>query len=565
LADDEISGSLGGLIKRRPVALLVLFALLAWLPGFFTLPPLDRDESRFAQASKQMLETGDFVQIRLGDEARAQKPVGIYWLQAASTAILSPILPDGAEQDTIWTYRIPSLAGALSALLLTFFLVRAFASVETAFFAALILGSTLILMVEAHIAKTDAFLLAMILGAQSFLMRTYLSVRKPEDVPAPSFAAAMAGWACFGFGILVKGPIILGVCGATVLAVSVWDRDWRWLARLRPLSGFALALLIVVPWLIAIGIATDGAFFAGSLGDDFASKLIGEQESHGAPPGYFTLLVFVTFWPAVIVLLPGVLFAVTNRRNPAVRFLLLWAVTTWIMFEAAPTKLPHYTLPAYPALAILSAMWLTQAPANSSGRVESFFRAISPVIFLAIAAVLAGALLWLPSSFGDGTPIVAYGVAGMGFVFALAAVRFMSSGRRREGFTIAAFAGVVFYALAWQVIAPTLIDFQLSTRIAEAVEMNTQPGDPPVVIAGYAEPSIRFLLGTDTVLTTGEPAGELAVQHGGLVVISDQEGGAFVRGLGDGLLRAARLDAIEGVNYSNGRRLSLTLFRVLPE
>jgi len=78
-------------LGKRAVAVLVLFALLAWIPGFFTLPPLDRDESRFAQASKQMIETGNFVEIRLGEEARDQKPVGIYWLQAASTAGLTRV------------------------------------------------------------------------------------------------------------------------------------------------------------------------------------------------------------------------------------------------------------------------------------------------------------------------------------------------------------------------------------------------------------------------------------------------------------------------------------------
>ena len=60
----------------------LLTALLAFLPGFFQIPPIDRDEARFAQATKQMLETGDYVDIRFQDEVRYKKPVGIYWLQA---------------------------------------------------------------------------------------------------------------------------------------------------------------------------------------------------------------------------------------------------------------------------------------------------------------------------------------------------------------------------------------------------------------------------------------------------------------------------------------------------
>src|SRR5215216_7860733 len=68
----------------RAVLVLVFIGLLAFLPGFFRIPPVDRDEARFAQATKQMIETGDFVDIRFQNEVRYKKPVGIYWLQAAA-------------------------------------------------------------------------------------------------------------------------------------------------------------------------------------------------------------------------------------------------------------------------------------------------------------------------------------------------------------------------------------------------------------------------------------------------------------------------------------------------
>jgi len=68
---------------RRAVAVLVLISLVLFLPGFFQIPPVDRDEAYFAQATKQMIETGDYVDIRYQDDIRYRKPVGIYWLQAA--------------------------------------------------------------------------------------------------------------------------------------------------------------------------------------------------------------------------------------------------------------------------------------------------------------------------------------------------------------------------------------------------------------------------------------------------------------------------------------------------
>jgi 4-amino-4-deoxy-L-arabinose transferase-like glycosyltransferase len=114
--------------ERRPLIALVVLCLIAWLPGFFTLPPLDRDESRFAQATKQMLETGDFIDINLGSGPRYAKPVGIYWLQAASTAALGE-----GVRDKIWTYRVPSALGALAAVIATYWLARNVAGREAAF------------------------------------------------------------------------------------------------------------------------------------------------------------------------------------------------------------------------------------------------------------------------------------------------------------------------------------------------------------------------------------------------------------------------------------------------
>ena len=92
----------------RQYFLLILICLAFFVPGLFTVPPIDRDESRFAQATSQMLETGDFVQIRFQNEPRNKKPIGIYWLQAASAA-----LSGTANSRTIWPYRIPSLLGGI--------------------------------------------------------------------------------------------------------------------------------------------------------------------------------------------------------------------------------------------------------------------------------------------------------------------------------------------------------------------------------------------------------------------------------------------------------------------
>jgi 4-amino-4-deoxy-L-arabinose transferase-like glycosyltransferase len=554
-----MTDTLPAFVRSRPLAVLLVICVLAWLPGFFTLPPLDRDESRFAQATKQMLESGDFVDIKLGGVPRYEKPVGIYWLQAASTAILG-----GGIRDAIWTYRVPSLLGALGAVAATFWLARLVGGVEAAFYGGLILGLSVLLMSEAKIAKTDAVLVGTTTIAQAIILRTYLSARSPASLQLPKPWLLYFGWAVFGLGVLVKGPVIALVCVASVLAIVIWDRDWRWIPSLRPLTGVAVALAIVLPWAMAIGIASHGLFYEKSLGQDFASKLIGEQEAHGAPPGYYTLLASFTFWPGTLLLMPGLIYAFMRRHEPAVRYLLCWLATTWLMFEFAPTKLPHYVLPAYPALAILSALWLCGG-ASADSRALRIAQRISFILFIVVGQVLAAFVLWAPQRFGSGVPSWLYAADFCAAATILGVIPGMSSRRfAPRAMGIAAMAAILLYSLVGFFAVPRLSELWLSPRLAEAVARHAIKDDPPVVTAGYAEPSITFLLGTPTVLDDGPEAGRTTARSGGLALVADDSRAAFLEAVAKGGGRADQLEEIGGFNYSRGRKTSIVLYRVVP-
>ena len=550
--------TLPAFVRRRPLAVLLLVCVLAWLPGFFTLPPLDRDESRFAQATKQMLETGDFIDINLGSGVRYEKPVGIYWLQAASTGLLG-----AGARDRIWTYRVPSLLGALAAVAATFWLARMFAGVETAFFAGLMLGLSVLLMSEAKIAKTDAVLLATIAAAQAVICRAYLSARAPASCAPPGLVLALLGWGAFGLGVLVKGPVIALVCLASVGAVVVWDRDWRWLGRLHPRPGIAVALAVVIPWAIAIGVASHGLFYQKSLGQDFAMKLMGDQEAHGGPPGYFALLASLTFWPGSLLLFPGIVHGIARRSEPAVRYLLAWAGTTWLMFEFAPTKLPHYVLPAYPALAVLCALWLVSG-ARTGSKAARIAGYVSLALFVLVGFALAAFLAWAPQRFGAGTPWWLYGVLGLGAVAVLAVIPRITARRYADAVAMASLAAIILYGAAGLATVPRLTELWLSPRLAEAVARHTQTRDPPVVTAGYAEPSIAFLLGTRTALEDGPEAGRTTASAGGLALVAEDQRDGFLEAVASRSARAEALEEIDGLNYSRGRETKITLYRVVP-
>src|SRR3569623_2362053 len=172
----------------RAVSFLVLCALLLFLPGFFTIPPVDRDEARFAQATKQMVESGDYVDIRFQEDVRYKKPVGIYWLQSAAVHTASALhLP--RAQLRIWVYRIPSLLGAIGAVLLTYWTALAFVTRRGAVFAALLMCSSVLLGAEARLAKTDAMLLFTVIAAMGAMARIYLSWQRGEDPARPSWTA----------------------------------------------------------------------------------------------------------------------------------------------------------------------------------------------------------------------------------------------------------------------------------------------------------------------------------------------------------------------------------------
>jgi 4-amino-4-deoxy-L-arabinose transferase-like glycosyltransferase len=592
------------LIRRRPLALLFLICLAAWVPGFFTMPPLDRDESRFAQSSKQMLETGDFLDIRFGVEPRYKKPVGIYWLQAAATEAVSAVTGDNARNH-IWTYRIPSLLGALAAVALAYWCAGAFLGVEASFLSALLLGLTLLLSSESKIAKTDAVLLATILGAQGVLLRAYLA--RSSDHPAPSPRLAILGWLSFAIGILIKGPVIVGVVGFTALALVLWDStwrwtaravaaalvlavllvllkqfvaaagplvallaiavrygDWRWLGSLRPIRGVILTLIIVLPWLVTIFFISHGAFYQQSLGHDFGAKLMGGEESHGDPPGFYLLIAVVTFWPATLFVLPAVALTVMRHREPAARFLLAWAGTWWLI-EFVPTKLPNYILPAYPALAMMAAAFALAPSQEVVPRWQRNLSTGSVFYFLLGAAVLIAAAIVVPNFYGTGVSWDLIAGAAVPALFAIAAAVMALRGSSGPAIGMATVSALALYAVLTLEAAPRLDQIWVSPREAEMVARHMKQGDPAPVLAGYTEPSALFLIGTETRLASnGRDAAAFSAAQGGLAAIEDGQRPRFLAHLAELEADATQVDALSGFNYSRGRPVHITLFRVTP-
>ncbi len=551
------------LLSLRPRTLLAILGLLLWLPGVLSLPPLDRDESRFAQSSRQMAESGNWVDIRFGQVPRYKKPIGIYWLQSAATEIVGM-----GRHDRIWTYRLPSVLGAIAAAWLTVWIALAVTGAEAALLAGLLMLGSVLLTAEATIATTDAVLLACVLAVQGVLLRLYRAAREPEAA-APTRKLVLLGWAACAAGILVKFPLVPGVALVTVLGLGGWDLWLRrksgergafaWLKFTRPLHGVILLLVLILPWLIAITIQSQGAFLEQSLGYDFAGKLAGGQESHGMLPGYYLLLSAATFFPAILFVAPGIALGIARRDEAAIRFLLAWAGAWWLVVEAVPTKLPHYVLSSYPPLAILAALFILDP---RPVRFLLAARWIGMFQFAVGAALFVAAILLAPHYFGGAGDWMLWAAAGIGACLALAALVLAILRKSVVALLLSLLAMLVFVPALTAGVAPRLEQLWGTERLKPLAEAAAQPGDPPPALAGYQEPSMLFAFGKDVVLTDGAGAADAGAKSGGLALVEDSERGGFLARLAELQADARPVGEVSGFNYSRGRKVHVILYRV---
>ena len=505
----------------RGYVIIALLAALSALAGIFTLPPLDRDESRFAQATSQMLETGDLVRINFLDESRNKKPIGIHWMQAASVSVFSDV-----DARQIWAYRIPSLLGVVLAALACFWGGIRIVGREMAFVGASLFAVTVLLGIEGGIAKTDA----MLVGCTTLAMAALANLRLGDG----GKKTALLFWLAIGLGALIKGPVTPMVAALAVITLIIWERRASWLKPLMFWPGPILAVLIVAPWLVGIQIATDGAFLREALGDDLGPKLVSGHERHGGIFGYHLFLLPLMFFPAILFLVPGigrvvdaVRGKIDGRAFNAAKFLIAWAIPTWLVFELLPTKLPHYVLPAYPALALMAGWgfvelakaaqwqrWVSWALFGFAGLV---FAVVLPVAFVmygenaswdAVRLSLAGFQGGFELGFD---PVLAAGV------FAAVAIFIALTGATLVAERGKAMMVVLMLALAaglsWQVatrgvVVPNAYAIRLAdqVRVARSYSQTIAGISPEEIVtaSSYTEPSLVFSLGTDTMLGTAQ-------------------------------------------------------------
>ncbi len=592
-------------LARGPAAggLLVLLCLAVYLPGLLSIPPVDRDEARFAQASRQMFEAaalppaqqnpalhdGGWIIPKVQDRPRLNKPPLIYWLQTVSAWAFTGGDP---LRDSIWMYRVPSMISAVLAVLATWRIGVSMFDPRAGLIGAALLAVCPMIVWDAHQARADQLLLACTTVSMWALWRVWRARRTGWLWP-------MVLWVGVGLGILAKGPITPMVVVLTALSLSLVTRRWAWLGRTKPVVGLVVLAAMVGPWVAAV---------IGRIGfDQYWSIVFGEtvgrsgsaREGHAGPPGYHLVFLVVLFWPGVLLTavsvargvrrawgvplfagsdddeadpgegpkptvrrrIRGFVSAVRTRAvgRPGELFCLAWIVPSWIVFELVATKLPHYTMPLYPPIALLTARGLLAAAGGTLPAAMG-------------EAARLGHRIWL----GVGAVLVVAGPIGVGFLGGVAAllagvvVAAVSAEMLRRAWRRLSM-GHVLGAQAWSVgsigvamagllgvVMPSAGGLWISPRLANLIG-TVDDGAGPIAAAGYHEDSLVFLT-RGRLERIDDVRGWLRAHRRGVLVAPP---GDVV--IDDFLLPALeKVGVVRGVNYSRGRFEDLGVYGVKP-
>jgi 4-amino-4-deoxy-L-arabinose transferase-like glycosyltransferase len=274
----------------------------------------------------------------------------------------------------------------------------------------------------------------------------------------------------------------------------------------------------------------------------------------------------VTFWPGSLFAAFAAPFVWAQRRTPAVRFCLCWILPTWIAFEFIATKLPHYVLPTYPAIACLAAAGLVAPERSGVARWAVHLMRAFAVVWLVVGIALACGLpiaAWLLESRVD-----AVGVMTAITVLPLLAttLTLLNSDRPFRALGCAGTAALVLFLSSYAYELPRLRTIWMSPRIATAVARVRPCVETTVATVPYAEPSLVFLLGTATKLTDirGAAAHLIHDPACALALVGAQEQGAFLSLMAEAKIAPHEVDRIRGINYSNGKSLELILYMASP-
>jgi 4-amino-4-deoxy-L-arabinose transferase-like glycosyltransferase len=477
---------------RLSLVAILIGAGALYLLGNERVPLLDRDEPRYAECSREMLRSGDWVVPRFLGEPRAHKPPLIYWCQAISMSVLG---------QTAAAARFPSAVSVtLTAILLALF-VRRFAGRRRAVWTALVFCTSALTIAAAKLCITDGLLLPLICIGQGCLFILWNNHRT-------SWPAVLLLWITTALAGLTKGPVVLAMHAATMLVlaamtvgsrrrnISAWKEAISWWRRTQPLVGVIILIAIVTPWLMLVNHRAPD--FLPALLNRAGRYATGGAEGHAHLPGFYLLMIWGLFFPWSLMLPTSIGMGIRHRDDGLIRFALAAAIGPWLVMELVTNKLPFYILPSFPGLAILAAHAIVRCRDAAVESADADFKKrefLIGVAVWAIAVQVAAVIFLLPGNllrWSPATEIVWCSICEIYLLTVTAAFA-----RRRVALAGAAMGiGIMLLAAAlFGAIIPNMTQLSASRRIGEELIALGAGGDTPVAMIDYREPSLAFYQG----------------------------------------------------------------------
>ncbi len=527
--------------------LIAFLALTLNLAGNSRTRLWDRDEPRFVGAVREMRASGDLLRPTFNAEPRYHKPILIYWLMLASTAL--------AGDNPFGARLVSALAGAATCVVVWVLGRRMFGR-ATGRLAALVLATAPVVFIESKLATTDAFLMLCLTACLAALWELN---QRPSRVMVGVF------WVGLALAMLTKGPVGLALIAVAGIVAWWWGAPTLCWKRLRWSWGLPIFAMIAAPWYLAIGIVTRGEFFRFAVGGQLAQRVASDVETHGGFPGYYLVLTLVLFYPWSALLPPGLVAAWRQRRTrPELAFLLGWIVGPWVVLELVRTKMIHYYLPSYPACCLLVA-WLVGAVVASEVNLRRWTLgrlALGILTGLGIGmtvALLAGVMV-LPVWTLKGPCLALAVLVAAGTLFALERFQAGATVRATTGL-IATWAVVLLVVACW--LAPAVEPYRLAPLVAHrlaavAARTRTRP-----VLADFKPPSVVYEYGRP-IPTVASPADVVAqIQRDGplVTVLRPEEIKVLAA---DARLALETAEEVRGIDIEHGKNRTLHLVVIRP-
>lgn len=390
--------------ERHLILMLALALFAAFYLNLHAVPLFDLDEGAFSEATREMLLNGDYISTYLDGNPRYDKPILIYWLQAASVNLL------GVNE---FAFRLPSAIAGTLWVLVVFAFTSKIADRRYGLMAAIVVATSFEVAVMARAATADA-LLNLFIVCSLFCIYLYWLERSRKWL--------LLCFASIGFGFLTKGPVAVLIPLCVSLLFYIWQGEFKvWLKAVFNPTGILIFLAIAAPWYIAQYMKEGDAFIQGFFFKHNIDRFQSPMEKHGGNLVYYIPVILLAVLPYTGPLLNRLIRFKTTISSDYGRFALLWIGFVFIFFTVSGTKLPHYML--YGLTGMLAA--IAMMPSEANGRWVFTAPMLWFLLLLTLPDIVSMAIPHIQDDFARDMLSDAGSVFGLGYrIFFIAAIAF---------------------------------------------------------------------------------------------------------------------------------------------